>query len=645
MFAAIRALSKSWFAVILFSVLIVAFALFGIQDVFKGSLDTWVIKAGSRTVDQNEFKRRYELQRKQLEQENGPISIEVAVMNGLDRQILNLMAGQESMLELIRRMGIRISDAQLAAELRKNPALFNPVNGKFDPEIYQQQLAQQDLTPAVYEGLLRDDKSAQQLFSALAFGFRAPRIYTSWIGAYALEQRDVSLLTVDETMVPAPAAPTEAELQAFLKTNIARFTKPEERTFAVAVFSPAGLEAQAKIDPAEVQKRFDFRKETLAKPETRTYVQISAADAAQAEQIADRLAKGEDLLTVSGSLKRPLTTLADKPKTAIPDAKIADAVFALHDGQTSSPIQGQLGYVVVRLMKTTPGVAADFNAEKPKIEAEIRSQYAQDKVEEEVQAFDTAHSGGMSLAAAAAKAGAKVETFGPVNAQGLPEDGAPKGMINPAFVKAAFAQAAGTDSEIADAGGGVSFAVHVDKVTPATPMTLDQVRPQVTAAVKAGKVHEAVVAKADALAARLRKGEKIDAVAKDAGSKIATIRALDRLRASQDPEVNKAVPQAVMAQMFEAKPGEVFTADGGGQRVIVGHLDAVRPGDQAAVAHVIEQQRPRLTSQVFNELQTQMTAQAQKVIKTKTNLARARSAIGVDADLAAKADGKPAPKA
>ena len=386
MFAFIRKLSKSWFAVVLFSILIVSFAVWGIRDAFTGSVDNWVIKAGPRTVSAPEFKRRFDIQKRQLEQQNGPISIEMAATNGLDQQMLSALAAQEALSALIAKSGLRVSDAQLAAELRKNTALFNQVTGQFDQTAYEQRLAQEGMTPALFEGLVRDDLAAQQLVAGLAFGLRAPRIYTAWIGAYALEQRDVSLFSLDPSMVPRPAPATDAELADFLKNNAARFTKPEQRVLQVVEFNPAGLEAQAVVDPAEVQKRFDFRKETLAKPETRSLVQISAADAAQAATIAARLTKGEDPNAVAKALNRPLTNLVDRPRTALPDAKIAAAAFALTPGQTSAPISGTLGFVVLKLLAVTPGTTADFAAEKPKIEAEIRSQYAQDKLDEQIQA-------------------------------------------------------------------------------------------------------------------------------------------------------------------------------------------------------------------------------------------------------------------
>jgi hypothetical protein len=73
-------------------------------------------------------------------------------------------------------------------------------------------------------------------------------------------------------------------------------------------------------------------------------------------------------------------------------------------------------------------------------------------------------------------------------------------------------------------------------------------------------------------------------------------------------------------------------------------MDSILPGDVSKVAQVTEAQRPQLTAAIFRDMQAGAQTRALKVMKTKTDLAKARNAIGVDTDLAAKADGKPAPK-
>lgn len=648
MLANIRALSKSWLVGGLMLLLVVAFAVTGMNDVFTGAVDNAVVRAGSHKVDANEFKRRFDNQKRELEQQNGPITPEMILAGGLDVQVLRSIAGEESIAEMSRRMGIRASDSQVAAELQKSQGLFNPVTGKFDPEIYAQRLAEAGLTPAVYESMLRDGIANQHLLTGLAIGFRAPRIYAASIGSFALEQRDLAFIIVDPNMAPRPAAPTDADLTAFMQQNAARLTKPEYRQISLVEFNPAGLAAQAVIDPADVQKRFEFRKDTLSKPETRSFVQISAADAAQGATIAARLAKGEDPAAVARELKRPIANLMDRPRSALTDPKIAQAAFSLNPGQASAPISAALGVVVLKLINVTQGQAVDFATEKPKIEDEIRAKFAEDKVGDQVQAFDTAHTAGNSFAASAAKAGVTVRSIGPVSAQGAGLDGAPVQGLTADMLKTAFATSGGADSEIQEVAGGVSYAIRVEKIIPPALPPMAEIKPILIQAYTAQKTIQAVTARAEALAERVRKGEAIEAVAASAGATVQRINGLDRLRATQDEAIARTVGNDILGKMFGVKSGEVFVADAGPPRVVVAKLQAIRAGDAAMAGRVAESQRPALSQQLFQGMQAGAQAYALKKVKTRTDLARARTAIGIAPEQAQAADAaasKAAPKA
>ena len=649
MLANIRALSKTWLVGGLMLLLVVAFAVTGMNDVFTGAVDNSVIRAGAHKVDANEFKRRFDSQKRELEQRNGPISPEMIVAGGLDIQALRSMAAQESLAELVRRMGLRPADAQIAAELRKSQSLFNPVTGKFDQAIYAQRLAEVGLTPAAYENILRDGIANEHLITGLAMGFRAPRIYAASIGTFALEQRDVAFLVVDPNMVPRPAAPTDSDLNTFMQQNAARLTRPEFRQLSVVEFNPASVAVPAVVDQADVQKRFDFRKDTLSKPETRTLVQISAADAAQGATIAARLAKGEDPAVVARELKRPLASLVDRPRSALTDPKIAEAAFALNPGQSSPPIAAGLGVVVLKLISVAPGQVVDFATERPKIEAEIRAKLAQDKIDEQVQAFDAAHAAGNSFAASAAKAGVQVRTIDMVSAQGAGFNGGPVPGVTPDMLKTAFSLSGGADSEIQDAGGGVSYVVRVEKIIPPALPQLAEIKPMLAQAYVARKTIDAVTARAEALAERLRKGEAIEAVAASAGASVQRLSGLDRLRAMQDQNIAKTVGADLLTKMFSVKAGEVFTAEAGAPRVAVAKVQAIRPGDSTMAGRVAESQRLALSQQLFQGVQLGAQSYAQTKVKTRTDLARARTAIGISPDQAPGADaaaaGKAAPKA
>jgi len=58
-------------------------------------------------------------------------------------------------------------------------------------------------------------------------------------------------------------------------------------------FTPQSVPANTPIDEAEMKKLYEFRKDTLSKPEVRTVVQIPAKDAATAQKVTAALRAGQ----------------------------------------------------------------------------------------------------------------------------------------------------------------------------------------------------------------------------------------------------------------------------------------------------------------------------------------------------------------
>lgn len=624
MLSATRQFAKSWVAAVLIGLLVVSFAIFGVNDAFQGNYTNDVVKAGSRHVSGTDFRREFDNFRKGAEEQTKrPISIEEAVEAGLDRRLMEEIATRESFGEMLRKIGVHPSDRLMESELRKIPAFFDQVSGAFDKALYQQRLNENGLTPARFETLLRDQIAESHTAAAMVNGLRVPRAYGALTAIYELEARDVGYFMIDPRSVPQPAQPTDAQLQAFMKENADRMTLPEFRVLTVVAFTPAQV-GEVKVDPAEVQKRFDFRKDTLSRPETRTLIQIPAKDAAAAQAIAGRLTKGEDPAAIAKSTGVEAIIYADKPQSAVADKRVGAAAFALKDGQVSV-IQGDLGMAVVKVAKVTPGQVVTIDQVRPQIEAEVRKDAAAEKVYALSQAYEDARADGANLVEAAKKAGVPTFTIGPVTQQGQGQQGQPVAGVTPKMLELAYSLPAGGESEVQDAGEGQYFAVRVDRVIPKALPPLAEVKPQLTRFWMMRELVKTMQTRADELAARVRKGESLDAVAASAGAKVVNVTNLDRQNAAQ----NTALSRDALGKAFSGKQGDVFTAEGTQFGLIVGKLTAVRAPSGPTLARITEDVRPQLTMALFRDLGADARKAARTEVKAKVYPDKARAALGL----------------
>jgi peptidyl-prolyl cis-trans isomerase D len=607
MLTAFRQFARSWVAAIIIGLIIVAFAIVGTNSFIGGPTGDQVIKAGSRVVDSMDFRRAYDNAKRRFEQQSGqPITTEMAEANGLDRFVLGQLASQEAFGELLHRMGVRPSDQLLVAQIEKEPAFFDPITGRFDRKTFERLLGENNLTPELFEAEIRDQLAGQHWAAGVANGLRVPRMYGALLAVFGLETRDIAYFEIPPGSVPQPAAPTDAQLLAFMKQNMQ--PRPETRVLTVVRFTAPADAATGPISDAELKKRFDFRRDTLSQPETRSLVQIPAKDANAARQIAERLRKGEAPAAVAKAFGVDAITYENKPLTAIADRKVGEAAFRMQAGEVG-PVQGDLGSAVVQILAVSPGRQVTLEEARPMLEAEIRKDQAAEKVYAMTQVYEDAHQAGANLVESAKKAGVPITTVGPVTkeGQGLTQETA--GGLNPSLLQQAFELPVGGESEVTETGNGEYAAVRVERIIPSALPPLDEVRPQLVDAWRQREIDRALEARATQLADRVRKGEAIEAVAASAGYTVSRLTGLSRQSAGQD----RTLPQEVLVRGFGEKPGQVFTARLAPMGRAVGVAGNVQMVPTPIAAQIAE-------SQLY----------ARNKLKVRVNAEQARAAVGFE---------------
>jgi len=637
MLSAFRAFAKSWVAAILIGLLVVSFAVFGITDVFQGRIGDVVIKAGSRTIGSNDYRREFDSYKSRLEQQaQQPVSLDMAVANKVDKQVLEGLAVREAFAETLHRAGIQPSDKLLADQLTKIPAFFDRVSGRFDKATYAAKLAENGLTPARFDQVMRDQLAQTHWQTGVLNGLRVPRAYGALGAIYALEAYDLAWFRLDQRNVPPPPPPTDAQLTAFMQENAAQLTRPEFRVLTVVRFSPAAVSANIPVDEAELKKRYEFRKDTISSPETRTIVQIPARNAGAAQQIGQRLTAGQSPTVVAKAAGVDAIIYEDKPQTAIADRKIAQAAFSMKPGEIA-PVRGDLGMSIVQVTAVKPGHSVTFEEARPQLEAELRKDAASEKVYALTQAYDDAHQGGASLTEAAAKAGVPAFTIGPVTKSGQDLQARPVEGLDPKLMETAFNLPVGGESQVEDLGDGEYYAVRVDRIIPPAMPPLAEVKSEIARVWMMRDVARRLTAKAEELAARVRKGESFEAVAASAGVPVVRATGIDRQSAGQNPQLSRDL----LGHAFSAKAGEVFVAEDTQFGALVARVDAIRAGDPQALARGAENARPQMSVSLFREMEEAARRSSRTKLKVMVNYDRARTALGLDPEPKDKPPAKP----
>jgi peptidyl-prolyl cis-trans isomerase D len=637
MMAQIRAFAKSPVANVLLGLLLISFVGWGVRGVVTSAgVRDQVVKAGSRPpISAQMFKAAFNRFKAQIEQEqNGgqPISMDEALKAGLDRDVVDEMAAAEAFADLINRAGVKPSDELVVQALRKFPSLFNPITGQFDKAAYARLLQQNDMTAAEAEGEIKDQIAQRQFASGIAAGLEAPLAYTALQAAYAQEARTFEWFAVSPQILGTPVKPTDAQLNAFLKENARQWTKPELRVLSVVHVSAAALAPSIPAPDADVQKRFNFEKDTLSSPEKRVFLQFPVKDAKIGAEIAAKLKGGGDPQALAKAYGVQAVPFIDQPKSAIPDKAVADAAFALQPGETSGVIQGALGPSVVKVFKVTPAHTATLDEAKPKIEAEVKAAAAQQKAYDLVQKYEDAHGGGADMAGAAKAAGQSVITTPPLAARGIDIQGQ-SANLPPKVLQTAFSLPQGGETDPINVGQGDYYIVHVDKVQPPALATLDEVRPKVTQFFVLRDAATKLQAKAQALQAGIEKGESFQDAAKSVGATVQTGKDVLRNGGGQ----GRPYSSDLVSRIFIARKGEVVVGEDVKLGYAVAKLDAVTAPSPAAIAPLALAQRPQISKSLFDDMGQAVRVAARTLVKPHIDYKSARKALGVDTSQTAPA--------
>jgi peptidyl-prolyl cis-trans isomerase D len=635
MLALFRAFAKSWVAKILFAVLVLAFGLWGIQGALSPKISTAVVTAGQRQISESEFRDLVDAQLNRVRQEGGQVpNMEQLLKMGVPQQWAAQLAQDLALQAWIETAGIKPAKSLTTDAIKSNPNLagaFNPVTGAFDEQTFRAILSQAHLTEATFLQNLHDEIAMKHLAGAVESGAQAPQLYSAIQAEFLMQTRDASFFILNPKALGPLPVPTQADLQKFYTELGDAVRRKETRVLTVVLFDPRTVAASVKVDPAEVQKVFEFRKDSYSVPEKRTFVQITAKDAQAAAAAAKALSAGQSPDAAAKAAGGQASDQKDLAKTSVPDPKVADAVFALKPGQVSAPVHGDLGWAVVKLQSVTPGRAATLEEKRPEIEASLRQRAAQDKISDMVQKYSEARDSGLGAAAAAAKVGAPVKDLPAMTQEGQSYTGEqvniPQAVLQ-RILATGFSLPKNGQSEPQQLGGGVYFAIGVKDVHPAYKPSLDEIRPQLTAEWTRRTLTTRLRSKSDELIAQLKKGVPMAQVAASVGAQVQ--HAADVQRAPSQSADPRAL---VTAALFSQPKGQPFATPLTATDLLIGEVEAIHPPATVKAAEVVATRgRTATTRTVVQDLLQGVQDAARTQVKPKVDNDNLQTALGVTKD-------------
>ena len=604
-----RSFAKSPFALVIILLIVLAFALYGVGGIFTGS-GTAVVVAGNQQVSVRELAQAFEREMQRVQTENPDITREQALEYGLGEQVLQRLTTYAAMEAKADELGLEISDSALVEEASRQPAFRNPVTDRFDYDTMIEVLRRNGLTEDQFQAELEGDLRRQQLAFALARGVPVPDFMAQTRLDVRQEQRRITALLLDASTADEIEDPTDEQLESFIADNqdmtdrngLPVFQAPEFRAITLVRFRLADFQRDVEVDEAVLRETYDYQVETgqIGTPARRSFVQLTVADEATAQTVADRLAAGESAADIAAELGlgEPVT-LDEVEAYEVPDTQVGEAVFAMNEGETAA-VEGRFGWNAVQVTLAEENQVPTFEEQLPDLREEAARADALDALYDQIASFEEARAAGASLEHAAAESGSPIEVFAPMDQyardESLEVDMQRYSELGPDILTTAFQLSQGFAIDLQQYNETDYFTVRVDEVIPAQARPLEDVRDIAEARWREIQVDTQLSARADEALEQLQAGEPLDVVMLTTGGRTEST---TTTRSATAPNFGRNV----VSRAFGLDPGEWDSVQTGTGRYALIRVDEILPADTSGLpASEMDPVREEIAGQMSEDI-------------------------------------------
>jgi peptidyl-prolyl cis-trans isomerase D len=547
---------------IVMGLLIVAFGIWGIADIFHGFGQSTLATIGGTQISTEQFREIYNDRLQQIGRQFGrSLSPDQVRALGLDRQVLQQVIAEAALDEDARRKGLNASDEEIKRQIMSDPN-FKGANNAFDPARFAGLIRQMGYTEQRYVAEQRHTTLRREIAGTMAAGVEPSKTLLDVLNRFQNEQRTIDYVKLGAAQAGNIDPPTPEQLASYFDAHKVQFRAPEFRKVAFVVMTPESVAKSITVSDEDAKKVYEERKDKLSTPEKRQLWQMVFPSVAEAQAARSKIQAGAsfDDVAKERGLAASDVDLGTVTRSEIIDPATAEAAFSLKTDEVSQPIQGKFGVALVKVGKIEPGNQPTYDSVAAKLKHDIAVDRARTEVNDLHNKMEDERGGGASVIEAAKKLGLTAVTIDAVDRSGRAPDGKPVTGLPQGveLIAQAFASDVGVDNETLQIGNNGFVWFDVLGVTPSRERTLDEVKDKVEAGWRDDQIGSRLMTKATDMVRKLDQGGKLADEAAGLGLKVESASDIKR------DGTAAGLPGAVIAAVFRTAKDGAGQAPGAG---------------------------------------------------------------------------------
>lgn len=609
MMTAFRRFASSPIGLAVFAIILIAFVvtLYEGKSMFGGSAGggNGLASVGSTGIGETEASRRAQSQLDAARRDKPELDMAAFVAAGGVDSTINRMIDVAAMGEFAAKNGL-VASRKLVDGAIASISAFNGPNGAFDRDTFLRILDQNKTNESQVRADFARDAINKMLITPASGGARVPASLVLPYASLMLETRQGQIGIVPSVAFASNTPPSDAELAEFYKRNAPRYTVPERRVIKLAQFDRTRFEASAKPSEAEITSAYKAGAAKYAGREMRAFTQIIVQKQSDADALLAKVKGGTSMADAAKALGLEALAVPASAKPAfekLTGPKVAEAAFAAAKGSYATLAQSGLGYHVVRVDSVATIAGTTLEQARGAIVTELSKVKTDEALGDFVAKIEDDINGGATFDDVVKKYGLTATDTPAITASGLAPD--VQGFTFPTdlqpLLRDAFQADPGDDPQVASVGNGTSFALyHMDRVIPAAPKSLNEIRNQVMADAQVSRAALAAKRVADAIVANINKGMPFAQALSGAGVKLPTPKPAGGRRLEIVQAKDKVPPPlAEMFGMVEKRAKLLAVPQGAGWFIV--YLDKITPGDARQAPPLIDATQKQLAAVIGDE--------------------------------------------
>ena len=471
------------FGLTLIILLVLAFSVWGIGDIFRNYDVGTLARIGDREVDSQEFLFRYNREINRISNElERFVSNEEARDSGIDIQILTNLLVEKTLNSSADKMKLRPSDKSLTERLKNTNSFRNAFN-QFDKNVFNQVLRQNGITEDLFFSMERDSIAQAQIYRALFENLNISKEFSNLIHRFQNEDRNVEYIVLNTNTENIDSYEiNNQELLNYYNNNKDNYKSESKRDFTLLTLLKSEISSLIEVQEDIIKEIYENNLSDYETPEKRTYYVIPFNSSEEVNLALSNFKENTDInniivsrgLSIEDVLQSSLSL-----EEGLNDA-ISNKAFEVDKNILAGPVQGPFGPTLIYVTKIESSLKKTFLEVKEKIEQDYKSGETQDKIYEIYNIIEDQRAAGLTFEEIALENNLKLSQYSSVNNNGSNFSNSNIDLtLRNSIIETIFDSDIGLEMDpLEDQNGNVVF-IRVDNIDEERLLNFDNVQKEV----------------------------------------------------------------------------------------------------------------------------------------------------------------------